>query len=141
MMKNRHSKRGGSLAESAIVMLVMLLFLFGIIDFGRALYTYTWLTDIAQQATRWAIVRGANCTILDHCGANSNNTYVSQYIVGQDVGLVNPSLLGIAGDYGNGNCQGCLVVVYITYPFTFLPFVLPNTTINFRVAARLHIDN
>lgn len=141
MMKNRHGKRGGSLAETAIVMTVMLLFLFAIIDFGRALYTYTFLTNVAQKATRWAIVRGSNCSILDHCGANADNTYIASWILTQDVGIVNPSLMNISGDYGLGNCKGCLVVVYITYPFTFLPFVLPHTTVNFRVAARLHIDN
>ena len=47
----------------------------------------------------------------------------------------------IAGDFGLGNSPGSLVVVYITYPFTFLPFVLPNTTVNFRVASRYHITN
>jgi hypothetical protein len=146
MMKKRRGKRGNSLPETALVMVTLLALTFGIIDFGRLLYTYAFLTDVAQKATRWASVRGSSCTLLDHCGADGpptdpSNTYIASYILGQDLGIVNPSLMGISGDFGNGNAPGALVVVYITYPFTFLPFVLPNTTVNFRVASRYHITN
>jgi hypothetical protein len=146
MMKNTHRKRGSSLAETVMVMLVMLGMTFGLIDFGRLMYTYAFLTNVAQQGTRWASVRGSKCTLLDHCDADGppgdpNGTDVANWIISQDIGIVNPGLMGISGDYGNGNAPGNLVVVYITYPFTFLPFVLPNTTVNFRVASRYHITN
>lgn len=139
MMKNRHCKRGSSLPETALIMVVLLMLTFGIMDFGRALYTYAFLTNVAQKAVRWASVRGSNCTLLNDCGGG--NTYVTQYIVGQDLGIVNPSLMNISGDYGNGNAPGNLVVVYILYPFNFMMPWMPNTTINFRVAARMHIVN
>jgi Flp pilus assembly protein TadG len=146
MMKNTHSKRGSSLAESVMVMLVMLAMTFGLIDFGRLMYTYAFLTNVAQMGTRWASVRGSSCTLLDHCNADGppgdpNGTDVANWITSQDIGIVNPGLMGISGDYAVGNAPGNLVVVYITYPFTFLPFVLPNTTVNFRVASRYHITN
>jgi len=39
MKMNRHRKRGGSMAEMALVMVALLSLMFGIIDFGRARYT------------------------------------------------------------------------------------------------------
>ena len=72
-MSKRHGKRGSSLPETVIVMIVLLTLTFGLMDFGRAIYTFAWMTDIAQRADRWAIVRGSACTKLDHCGINRSN--------------------------------------------------------------------
>ena len=33
-------------------------------------------------------------------------TDVASWITGQDIGIVNPGLMGISGDYGNGNAPG-----------------------------------
>jgi Flp pilus assembly protein TadG len=54
-MKHR-SERGQSLVETAFVLPVLLLLLFGIFDFGRAVYAYNILANSAREATRLAIV-------------------------------------------------------------------------------------
>ena len=52
-MNKRHGKRGSSLPETVIVLIVLLTLTFGLMDFGRAIYTFAWITDIAQRARRW----------------------------------------------------------------------------------------
>ena len=64
---------GATLVEMAIATTVLFAVIFGIIQFSFALYTYNYVSDAAREGARWAMVRGANCSIntktLDHCGA------------------------------------------------------------------------
>jgi Flp pilus assembly protein TadG len=140
-MSKRHSKRGSSLPETVVILLALLTLTFGLLDFGRAIYSFVWITDIAQRADRWAIVRGSNCVKLDHCGANQINNWASTFVLGNDFAMVNPTSIGVSADYGTGNGMGSLVVVYVTYPFNFLFPFMPKTTINLRAAARGRIVN
>lgn len=132
------------MAEAAIVMFSLLLLMLGIVDFGRALYTYEFLTNVAGKAARWAIVRGSSCTLLDHCGVDGatdpNDGYITQWVGSQDVGIVDKSKIVITGNSGAGDAPGNVVVVSIKYPFSFLPFV-SKVTVNFQVATSMRMVN
>src|SRR5919201_6346799 len=52
------SERGAAIVEFAIVLPLLLLFIFGIIDFGRALYMKNNLTLAAREGARIASVQG-----------------------------------------------------------------------------------
>lgn len=57
--KPLYDEKGSVLVESAITVAVLFVILFGIIDFGRALYTYHFVANAAREATRWASVNGS----------------------------------------------------------------------------------
>ncbi len=136
------------MAETAIVMVALMTILFGTIDFGRLIYTWTWLQNAANRAARWEMVRGANCTRLTDCNDNKNVKYINTYITGTLArGIVNPSLVTISpnwdGTGANGNTPGQagLFVLYLSYPFSFsLPY-LPKDTFTFSAASRMHFTN
>lgn len=65
----RGGERGSSLVEYAIVCVISLVMLFAIIDFGRALYAYHFVSNAARSAARWASVNGSNCTSDNSCSA------------------------------------------------------------------------
>lgn len=48
------------MAEFAVVALIFLMIVFGIIEFGRLLYTHNALTDAARRGARYAVLRPAN---------------------------------------------------------------------------------
>jgi Flp pilus assembly protein TadG len=128
----RKKERGSSLPEAAIVMSVLLALLFGIVDFGRATYTYAYVAQVARQGARWMIVRGSQCTVLDHCNAHSPE--VLTYVRGLGQGATDPSQLGAVAGFGNcpsgslvTNAPGCTVSVTVTYPFTFMLPYLPKS--------------
>lgn len=54
-------RRGSALVEFAFVAIAFLSFLFGVIAFCRAVYTYEYVDFAARKGARWAIVRGAGC--------------------------------------------------------------------------------
>ena len=142
-----NSERGSTLVEFAFVVIVLLLFLFGIIDFGRALYTYHFVANAAREATRYASVRGAACK-LPACPASAVDisSYVASItptginsadvVVNSVDSFIWPGI-GPGSTGNNGGCNnasnanknpGCLVRVQITYPFRFvLPFMPSNT--------------
>ena len=90
-------ERGSSLPEAAIVMSVLLAMLFGIIDFGRATYTYAYVAQVARQGARWMIVRGSQCTVLDHCNAQSSD--VQTYVRGLGQGATDSSKIGATAGF------------------------------------------
>lgn len=59
------SERGAALVETALSYLFLLALLFGIAEFSLALYAYTYVSEAAREATRYASVRSTNaCAIL-----------------------------------------------------------------------------
>lgn len=139
MTAARRRERGASLPETALVMVVLLTLLFGIIDFGRTMYTYAYVAQLARQGARWAIVRGSQCTLLDHCNASS--TDVQTYVRSLSYGATNSNNITVSATWPgsscppgqSGNAPGCLVSVSVQYPFQFMLPYLPKTAGHFTI--------
>jgi Flp pilus assembly protein TadG len=52
--------RGQSLVEFAFASIVFFMMLFGIVEFGIAVWRYNMVADLAQEGARWASVRGSD---------------------------------------------------------------------------------
>ena len=86
-LRARDKDKGSGLVEFALAVVAILIVLFGIIDIGRALYAYNWLSDAARRGTRYAMVRGTKCTgLLSACPATPNDvqTYITSLADGID---------------------------------------------------------
>ena len=87
LIDQRDSEEGSALVEFAVITLVLLTLLFGIIDVGRALYAYDYVSYAARQAARFAIVRGSTCSGLSGgcpAGPSDIQTYVQTNAIGID---------------------------------------------------------
>jgi Flp pilus assembly protein TadG len=78
-------EEGGSLVEMALSCLILIPVLFGIIQLSIGLYCYHYAADAARDATRWAIVRGANCNGLFGKGYCSPTSGLSTGADGNDI--------------------------------------------------------
>ncbi len=86
-INGRDSEEGSAQVEFAVTTLVLLTLLFGIIDVGRALYAYDYVSDAARQAARFAVVRGTTCSGLSGgcpAGPSDIQTYVQTNAIGID---------------------------------------------------------
>lgn len=152
-MTARRSERGASLPETAIVISVLLALMFGIIDFGRAIYTYSFVAQLARQGARWAIVRGANCTAFaTACPAQSGTTDVEPFVQSLNVGALKTSNIsaslawtppnsGVNCSTIDSNQPGCIAVVTVSYPFSFMLPWVPNTTVTMSSTSQMVISN
>lgn len=153
-MTKRHFERGTTMVETALVLGVLLLVLFGIMDFGRLMYTYHMVNNAARIGARFAIVHGTVCSHYVSgpsdtwpCPGTQSNaqtevaSYVSQQSTVMGLGPIPTSNVttaynqvagcqpaNVGNTFPNGE-TGCQVSVTVTYNYNFfLPF-MPSTTI------------
>ena len=85
----KDGEAGSALVEFAIATVVILTLLFGIIDVGRALYAYDWVSDAARRGTRYGMVRGTSSCMgspeLPDCRASADQ--VTNYVMSNAVGI------------------------------------------------------
>ncbi|HEY0614373.1 MAG TPA: TadE/TadG family type IV pilus assembly protein [Candidatus Elarobacter sp.] len=139
----RRGERGNALVEFALVSTMALTMMFGVVDLGRALYTYHLVANAARAATRYAIVRGSTCTV-DGCPATADS--IQTYARGL-APAIDPSALVVTTAWSAAaGCTdpanqgpGCIVSVSVSYPFRFLVPVLPRYTMTIRSASQMVI--
>src|ERR1041385_8795103 len=78
-----HDNRGQSLVEFALCSIIFLVTLLGTIDFGRALWQYNMVSDLAQEGARWAAVHGTNGT----SPAAATQAQLVSYLQTRDLGF------------------------------------------------------
>jgi Flp pilus assembly protein TadG len=157
----RGSETGSALTEFAFVVILLFVMLFGIIDFGRALYTYHFVSNAARTATRWAMVNGASCNADNSCnGTAPMNTGpasaadVQNYVRGLTPGGIDPSKVtttscGVVGvtcpasppSCTNSNGAGCTVQVTVSYPFSFLVPLVYKKSITMQSTSQMIISH
>ncbi len=163
-LRFRHEERGSELVEFALAALLLLMVMFGIFDFCRAMYSYYFVTYAAQEGARYAMVRGSgwsgscstsqppNFTMSYGCTAASSDVqnYVqSLAMAGIDQGAiaVNATWPGKTPDCSSScsacattNSAGCLVNVKVSYSFNFMLPFLPQTAVNFSGSSQKAIQ-
>jgi Flp pilus assembly protein TadG len=140
---------GGTLVEAAVSMTLLLMIIFGIMDCSRALYTDHYVRYTAEEAVRYAMVRGSTwnnavCTTPStaSCTATSSNV-TAQVTSMMPAGINTANNLSVATTWTgktptgaacnatNGvNSPGCVVQVNVSYSFNFiLPFLPQNALV------------
>jgi Flp pilus assembly protein TadG len=135
--------------EFAFVVLVLFTFIFGIIDFARALFAYHFVANAAREGTRYASVRGLGCTtstiIMTDCPATQAN--IKTHLQTQATGIgMDPNQLNVNVNWppqasSPSSCSsvqnnpGCTVQVTVSYPFKFILPLLPTSSVNMSSAA------
>jgi Flp pilus assembly protein TadG len=74
------SESGSALVEFALAVSFIMALFFGVIQFGYALYTYQFVTEISRDLTRYAMVRGSACGFgMPGCGFTDLNSTLQTY--------------------------------------------------------------
>jgi Flp pilus assembly protein TadG len=99
-------EKGQSLIEMAFVVMLFLFLLFGILEFGRALWTYNTIIQATRAAARWAVVNVAsdgdttkkdkvkNIVVYGYPDVSSGNPILP----GLDSSMVNVSIVTLETD-------------------------------------------
>ena len=140
-------KRGSAVIEFALSSLVFLAFMFGIIDFARAAYTYEFVTYAARSGARWASVRGSTCAATNgdawcdpatSSASGATQADVQTYVQSLNLPGISPTQITATvtwpqtGDACNTssavNSPGCPVKVLVQYPYSSsIPFIWIKT--------------
>ena len=143
---------GQTLIEFAITISVLLTALFTLMEICLALYTWSTITELACEGTRYAIVRGSTCVTAAASGAGASCTASASAINSYVASIGYPNIGGAAitvntrfsadgttfTTTGN-NDPNDIVRVQVSYPFPIrLPFV-PKNGINMSVRSEMTI--
>jgi Flp pilus assembly protein TadG len=137
-------ERGNTLAEFAVVLTTAMVLIFGIIDFGRAMYVYHLVGNAARAGARYAIVRGSACT-APGCPADATSirTYVRSLMpeLNSAAVTVNTNWSNSSGCTTANNAPGCLVSVNVVYDLSmFAVPLLPNITMHMNSTSQMVIS-
>ncbi|HTX75835.1 MAG TPA: TadE/TadG family type IV pilus assembly protein [Terracidiphilus sp.] len=162
LIRSLRKETGSEMVEFALASMIFFSTILGIADLSRAMYVYHFVTYASQQATRYAIVRGASwssaCStsappsfsMSYQCTASSAD--IQNFV--KSLGTVNsanltitPTWPGTTADCSSScsactttNAAGCLVQVKVSYAFTFLTPFFKHTSVNFYGTAEKTIQ-
>lgn len=108
----RQTEAGQSLVEFSMILPLFLVLLFGMVDFGRAFFTWLLVTNAAREGARVAAVQSDATTIDARIYDSFCDTYPN------DCSL-DPTKLTIAKTNVQGS-RGSAVAVDLTYDFEFV---------------------
>lgn len=107
---DRSKRRGQSMLEFAIVIIVALVLMFGILQAGLAVYAYSFVSYSARAAVRYAMVHGSRSD--SPATASSVRSYVKDLAFALDT-----SYLTVTTTWNPDNNPGSTVTVHVSYVF------------------------
>jgi Flp pilus assembly protein TadG len=119
----RSGHPGQVVAEFALVLTPCLALFFGIINFALALYCYDFVCYSAQQAVRYATVRGA--TAASPVSAAQVQSYVDTLVAG----VLKTNSMTVTTTWSPNNSPGSVVTVVVSYSYPPLTSLVSSVTI------------
>ena len=148
LTEQARDESGSAVVEFAASAILLFTLVFGIMECSRAVYINHFLANAAQEGARYAIVRGASwsssCASYTASGCTASGSHVTSFVQSIASAGVNPSNLNVATSWPGltaagascmsnssapSNAIGCVVVVKVTYSFSFVSPLLPQRTL------------
>jgi Flp pilus assembly protein TadG len=124
MQRVNHSRPGQALVEFALVVPILLLLVFGIIEFARAWQTYQTLTDAAREGARRSVVIPVTPTLTAAQSAAHHQSVVDSVRVSLSRATLDPNQATITASVPAGELfpgqPNTPVTVRIEYRFQFI---------------------
>jgi Flp pilus assembly protein TadG len=122
------------MAEFGLIAIPCLTLFFGIMNFSLALYDYDFVGYSAQQAARYAIVRGSTATTVATAAS------IKTYVTGMVDGVMDTTLLTVNTTWSPNNNPGGVVTVTVGYTFKPLTSLVSNVNITLSQTAAMVIS-
>ena len=158
-----HNECGQALVETAFTMLILLGLILGVMDLCLALYSYHYLANAAHETARYAIVRGAtwgtSCGSYTASMCTASPADIANYVASRDFPGISITADDVCVQYFSSvsastastctkktansgpNAVGNIVMVTITYPFSFGLPGLGSYTYHLSSTSRMVIAN
>ena len=111
--------RGQSLVEFALVLPVLMIMVFGIIDFGMGLRSYISLTNATREGARFAAVGNPAGAYPTDCNGSTTTSVIGRVCVAIE-GLDLADLQSVSVAYPNGQNPGESVIVSAEYTYNYI---------------------
>ncbi len=113
------TERAQSLVEFALVLPILLIMVFGIIDFGMGIRSYISLTNATREGARFAAVGNIAGAYPTDCDGANNTTVIGRVCVAIE-GLDLSQVQQVSVTYPDGEAPGNSVVVAADYTYEYV---------------------
>ncbi len=114
-MKRARTERGQSLVEFSLAAMIFIVIILGVVEVGRAVWSYNTLASAAREGSRYAMVHGSSAAAGS--GPAGNDAKVQAAVMKYASALA-PSGLTVTSAWPDGNnAAGSRVKVTATYKF------------------------
>jgi Flp pilus assembly protein TadG len=123
--QRRRGEAGQALVEFAMMLPILSCCLFGMIYLCLAFYSYNMITDTAQEAARFASVRGSSCLNASGTSCTASLSDISAYALGfRWPNLAGGKMMVTASFPDTNQTPGSRVLVTVDYKMpNFVPFL------------------
>lgn len=122
-VRPRRGEAAQSLVEFSLMLPVLLILVFGIIDFGMGLRAYISVSQATREGARYAAVGNAAGTFtaggVGECNGSTNTTTVGKVCSTLD-GLKLSDIQSVSVTYPNGQAPGNSVHVSVSYSYHYI---------------------
>jgi Flp pilus assembly protein TadG len=157
MQRGAWSEEGSAIMETAMSSIILLTFMFGVIETGFALYSYHFVSEAAREGSRYAMVRGSSagsaCANYSSSACQASTLDIQNYVKNLGFPGIDPGQMTVTvtnAGYPAGvvcspsascNNPGNMVTVKVDYSFPLtVPFV-PAHTYTLSSTAAMIIQN
>ena len=146
--KRACGEEGSALVEFALMLAVLMTFIFGLIEVSMALFMHQVIAEEAREGTRYAIVRGATCQTPAGASCTTTVAAVESYVASTGWPTIGGGHLAVNASFPGGlasNCaagsqnQGCPVQVTVTYGFPLSIPMIPKSTLTMSSNSVMYI--
>ena len=131
VLTRRQCERGSELIEFAFVSILLFTLVFGIMEFGRAIWIYGTVAHLAREGARFAMVRGAES------GQTASAADIETYVQGRAAGM---TALVVTTAWDPDNDPGSVVQVQVDRPFDPIVPLVPLGPITLSSTSRMVIS-
>lgn len=83
----QNGEAGTALVEFGLAMVLVLTIIFGVIDFGRAVFAYIWVANTARIGARYVMLTGASCLYPNGTSCGATNAQLITYLENNSNGI------------------------------------------------------
>ncbi len=122
------SETGQTLVEFAIASWLVFMIIFGITEFGLAVWRYNMVSNLAQEGARWSAVRGSQSL------APADNAALQAFIDSRAIGM---TVIATVTPVPSSVTTGATVSVNVSTTFTPLTALFPSAALTLQSTAQM----
>jgi hypothetical protein len=112
-------RRGQSLVEFSLILPVLLIMVFGIIEFGMGIRSYISLTNATREGARFAAIGNPAGSFPSECNGTTTTTVIGRTCVAVE-GLNRADISDVSVEYPDGQGPGNSVIVSADYTYNYI---------------------
>jgi Flp pilus assembly protein TadG len=132
MSRLTSKRRGTAIVEGALTLILLLTLFFGIMEFGRLMWSRNLLAHAAKEGSRYASVRGLAS------GRAASSASIATFVKGQMIGLDKNTAV-VTTTWTPDNKQGSTVQVQVSYNYAPVMKMVRKTNITIKSSSKMII--